>query len=107
MVRRADMSEVAGIHDDLYAPIRRCELAQDGHRVVRRGIVDKQVLIVVAGQGVHCRPDLLVYLADVPFLVVTRSQDCQQRHAGSFRSLSTINPPRWQWNRTSWLRRGP
>ena len=65
------------------------KLAQDLDGPVRGGVVDEQVLVVVARQGRHRRLDLLVDLADVAFLVVAGSEDRQQRHGGSFRRSGT------------------
>ena len=89
VVRGADLAEVSGVDDDLDAFVRRREFAQDLDGPVFRGVVDEQVLVVVAREGRHRRPDLLADLADVPFLVEAGREDGQQRHCGSFRPWDT------------------
>ena len=78
------MAEVSRIHDYFDALVRCREFAQDRDRPVLRGVVDEQVLVLVARDRQHRRSDLLVDLTDVAFFVVAGGEDGQQWHRGSF-----------------------
>ena len=85
VIRRLDLAEVARVDDDPDAVVSGCELAQDVHRPVRRGVVDEEMVVIEVRDSGHLGLYGLVELPDVPFLVVTRGQDGQQLHCGSFR----------------------
>ena len=84
VVGRAHMAEVAGVDDDLDARIMGAEVAQDGHRAVGGGVVDEDVLVVVARQRLEHLAHATIQLGDVVFLVVATGDDTDRGHAVPF-----------------------
>ena len=78
---RADVTEVASVDDDFDVGVVGRETLEDGDGGVGGGVVDKDVLVPVAANRRHNRPDLMVELLDVAFLVVTSGDDADSLHA--------------------------
>ena len=74
------MAEVAHIDDHFDPRILLGELPEDVDSLVLGGVVNEQVLVVVAGHGGHDLFDLPMHLSDIVLLVVTGSEDGQIRH---------------------------
>ena len=69
---RTDVAEIAGIGDNLHVVVGRGNLLENCYGAVARGIVDEDVLVPVASDLAHHRPDPLVQLAHVVFFVEAR-----------------------------------
>src|ERR1041385_6689658 len=80
VIRRADMSEITRIDDDLDVAVLCRERAQTLHCAVGRGVVDEDVLVRVARQRGDRVANLLVQFFDVLLFVVAAGDDADERH---------------------------
>ena len=70
---RAEMAEVTRIHDDLHLGKFRCHGAQHGDGAVVRGVIDKDVPVLILRHRVHDRAGAAMEFANVEFFVVSRA----------------------------------
>ena len=75
MHRRADVAEVARVHDDLDVLVFGGNRLQDGDRVVPGGVVDENVLVLILADPNHYLADLVIEVENILLLVVAGRHD--------------------------------
>src|SRR5579875_421013 len=67
---RAQVAEVAGVHNNFHAVVGKSDPLQDGNGLIARSIVDEDVLVIICTDAFHHLPHPLVDFFHVRFFVV-------------------------------------